>query len=188
MRINLFDKTIEGKIIITENAKSIWYIRDIIKNIGEESACKLFFVFDKCYDLNPMTNPFINIPEEEKFEVVLRATYPELDQLIDLDDEIILEAFDLIGELYSTPKYEKYKALKMAYEKMVKTLKYVRPSLEKDTGNSGEIKKCIDALEDIEVKMKTAYTELEEEMSLLHHRGGRSSSDRRIGGKNKELN
>jgi hypothetical protein len=186
LRVNIFNIE-NGKAKITDAVQNIHYLNSIVKLYGSDIALKIFLVFDKCYDLNPSSNVFANIPEDEKFETVLRSTYPELDDMVELDSDLILNAFELIGELYSTPKYEKYKSLKIAYEKLSKELRFVNVSLDKDTGNSGEITKCMTAMTQIEKEMSTAYKELEDEMNIIHIRGGRVNNDRRGSGKQKDL-
>ncbi len=122
MRVNLFDIDNKGAAKITKPIKEIWYLKAILDKYGEEKALKLFQIFDKCYNLNPNENPFANLTEDTKFETVLRSTYPELEYEIDMEDDLIQQALDLVGELYETNKYRAYKAIKIAYEKIIKQL------------------------------------------------------------------
>lgn len=172
MKINLFDFDKNGKARITKHVKEIWYLNEIVERYGEDKALKLFKVFDMVHNLNPEENPFANTPEEVKYETVLRATYPELELDIDLDSDLIEQALDLVGELYDTPKYRAYKAMKVMFEKIVKSIEYTDPSLNKESANIAEIKKAIEMFEDLNKKQSESYKELEEEMQLTKAKGG----------------
>jgi len=172
MRVNLFDIDNKGAAKIPKPIKEIWYLKAILDKYGEEKALKLFQIFDKCYNLNPNENPFANLTEDTKFETVLRSTYPELEHEIDMEDDLIQQALDLVGELYETNKYRAYKAIKIAYEKIVKQLQYTHISLSKEDGNMAEINKALAAFEDLNKKQNSAYKELEDEMQVKQVKGG----------------
>jgi hypothetical protein len=172
MKINLFDFDKTGKAKITKHIKDIWYLSAILEKYGEENALKLFKVFDMVYNLNPTENPFANLAEDNKYETVLRSTYPELDLVIDLEDDLIEQALDLVGELYETPKYRAYKAIKMTYEKVVRELEFANIDLTRESGNMGEIRKALDSFEDLNKKQNESYKELEEEMEITQVKGG----------------
>jgi len=188
MRINLFDidqKT--GKAKITKHVQEIWYLNTIVEEFGEDNALKLFKIFDMVYNLNPEENVFANLPDDTKYETILRSTYPELETLVDMNSDLIEQALDLVGELYETEKYRAHRAIKKAYNRIIKELEYTGISLDKESGNMGEIKKALDTFEDLNKKLSSSYKELEEEMSTSTRRGGRKSTDRRIDGKEEEL-
>lgn len=188
MKVNIFNFDKSGKARITKHVKDIWYLSAIVDKYGEDNALKLFRVFDFVHNLNPEENPFANIAEENKYETVLRSTYPELETLIDLEDDLIEQALDLIGELYETPKYRAYKAIKVMYEKLIKEMEYTDVSLRKEDGNMGEIKKALDSFKELNKEQNESYKELEEEMAITMLRGGRTDTDRRTAtGKEDEL-
>ena len=187
MRVSIFDIDDKGKAKITSHCKNIWYLNDIINRYGADTALKLFQVFDKCYDLNPNTNIFANIPESTKLETVLRATYPDIDKVVDIHDEVIEQAFDLIGELYTTPKYEAYKVIKTAYEKISTEVKFAKVDLSKEEGNVKQFEVAIKLLEDLGPKLDKAFEELEKEQGSIRYHGNKQRNDRRVGGKSQEL-
>lgn len=171
MKVNIFEFDKSGKAKITKHVKDIWYLSAIVDKYGEESALKLFRIFDFVHNLNPEENPFANLSEENKYETILRSTYPELEALIDLEDDLIEQALDLVGELYETPKYKAYKAIKVLYEKIVKEMEFTEVSFRKEDGNMGEIKKALDSFADLNKKQNESYKELEEEMEISKARG-----------------
>ena len=171
MKVNIFSFDKSGKAKITKHVKDIWYLSAIVEKYGESNALKLFRIFDFVHNLNPEENPFANIAEENKYETVLRSTYPELETLIDLEDDLIEQALDLVGELYETPKYNAYKVIKTTYEKLRKELQFVDISLRKEDSNISEIIKAMNEFENLNKKQNESYKELEEEMNLSRARG-----------------
>ena len=172
MKVNLFDIDKTGKAKITSHVKDIWYLSAIVDKYGEENALKLFKIFDFVHNLNPVENPFANLPGENKYETILRSTYPELDLVVDLEDDLIQQALDLVEELYSTNKYRAYKALKTAYDKLTKELEFTDLSIRKEDGNTGELKKAIEIFESLNKKLSESYKELEEELGVAQYKGG----------------
>lgn len=171
MRVRLFDIE-KGKAKITPQVKSIHYLNKIIEKYGEENALKLFQIFDKVYDLNPETNPYATVEEKVKYETVLRSMYPDIEDSVDMDDELIEQALDLVEELYATPKYRAFKSLKILYERISEKIRFGEVYIDKDNGNMGEITKATTALESLNKKLSEAYKELEEEMNTKQVRGG----------------
>jgi hypothetical protein len=51
----------------------------------------------------------------------------------------------------------------------------------------GELQKALSLLPELKKQMKAAYSELEDEMEVMKFRGGKTTNDRRIGGKEEEL-
>ncbi len=187
MRVNLFDIDKNGKAKITNHVKGIWYLNHILEKYGEDISLKIFQIFDKVHNLNYQINPFANIEDDKKFETVLRSTYPELETLVDLEEDIILRALDLVEELYSTESYRAYQVIKTTYNKLNNKIKYSNLSIDKDTGNMGELSKALSLLPELKKQMSVAYTELEEEMDLVKFRGKKTTNDRRNNGKDEEL-
>lgn len=171
MKINLFDIGLDGQPKITKNVRDISYLKHIVDKYGDEIALKLFRIFDFTHNLNPNENPYANLPEESRFETVLRSTYPEMQEII-YNDEVVEQALDLVGELYETNNYRAYKAIKIAYEKIIKELEYTHISLNKEDGNMAEINKALSAFEDLKKKLSASYKDLEEELQIKNVRGG----------------
>lgn len=172
MKVNIFDFDKNGQARLTQAVKDIWYLAAIVDKYGEKNALRLFKIFDFCYNLNPEENPYANLPEENKFEIILQSTYPELDRVIDMEDDLIEQALDLVEELYATTRYRAYKAYKVVYEKIIKELEYTHVSTAKEDGNMGEINKALSAFSDLDKKMAESYKNLEEEMQTTQVRGG----------------
>lgn len=186
MKINLFDIE-NGKPKITKHVQDIWYLKAIVDDYGEAIALKLFKIFDFMFNLDTKENPYVNIKEINKFETILRSTYPELEKEVDLDSNIIELAMDLVEELYETPKYRAYKVIKKAHEKLLNEVEHTPFILTKEDGNMSDITKALTAFEDLGKKLSNAYIEVQEEIGGSVMRGGRDSKDRRVDGKAKEL-
>lgn len=179
MLVKLFDIH-EGRIVPTEHCYAIGYLKDIIEDYGPNSG-KIFAFFHYMWDLNEETNPFANVAEEEKVEVIVRAICPE----IDIDDPLIQEGLELVGKLYETPNYRIFKGFKIVLEKLAKELYYVNISLNKEDGNISQIKMANMTYKELNEGYKEAKAAYIEELGSIQARGGgKRSYD---AGKSKEL-
>lgn len=172
MRANIFDIDETGACKITKHIQEVWYFKELLDQLGEQNVLKLFKVFDKCHDLNPKENMFANLPEDTKLETVLRATYPELATVVDFEDVLVQMAYDLVEECYDTAAYRAHKAVKTVYDKLVYAIYFMQLSLEKDSGNTAELQRAMKLLDELGVKQKETFKELEEELNIKIGRGG----------------
>lgn len=179
MPVRLFDIQERG-IVPTEHCYSIGYLKDIIEEYGP-NAGKIFAYYHYMWDLNPDTNPFADLPEEEKVEVIVRNICPE----IDIDDPLIQEGLELVGKLYETPNYRIFKGFKIVMDKLAKELYYVNISLNKEDGNISQIKLANITYKELNEGYKEARAAYIEELGSIQARGGgKRSYD---AGKSKEL-
>lgn len=176
-----------GKATITDHCYTIGYYNDIIKKYGEDIAVKIFTVFQYMSDLNPETNPFANISEIEKLEVVVRSCAPDLPLHIDWDDEIIQEGMELTRKMFETGTYRAYLAIKGMRDKLTQEMELVSISMYKEDGNVGEVKKALEVYETINESTRKAFSEFEAENGSVQRKGGRKAITRTIGGKAVEL-
>ncbi len=143
----------------TEFSYTIGYLKDIIDEYGD-NAGKIFCYLHYMCSMNPNDNPFCNIEEIKKKEVIVRTICPE----IDVDNPLIEIALDLIKELYETPTYRIHLAFKKTIDKIANELNYVHISLLKEDGNVGEIQKSLKMYQDLKKEYKESYQELMQEM------------------------
>lgn len=166
MVVKLFN--IEGEVATpTDLCYHIPYLKDVIDEYGS-NAIKIFRFYHYMWDLNPNTNPFVNLLEEEKIEVISRQICPE----IDIDAPLIREGLELVGKLYETELYRVYKGFKQAIDKIAIEIKYVKVSLYKEDGNSAEIDRAVKLYDNLKTRLKEAYQELMDEMNVTNSRGG----------------
>lgn len=156
---------------ISEYCYTNYLLKDIIDKYGKTIAVKIFTVFHFMCDLSS-DNPYSNISESEKLEFIIRNICPELPLEVDWDDEMITEALDSCRKIYETPSYRAYLATKSLIDKYIDKINAVEISLEKDDGNSAEVKKAIEILESIKQIAKKQFSDLEEENGKQSAKGG----------------
>ncbi len=182
----LFDVK-NGIATITDHCYTNVYLNDIIKKHGKDIAVKIFTVFQYVADLNPETNPYSDISEVEKLEVVIRACAPDLPLEVDWDDEVMQEGIELTRKMFETGTYRAYLALKTVRDKLTEEMNLVNISMYKDDGNVGEVKKALEVYETINEATRKAFSEFEAENGTVQRKGGRKAVTRTIGGKAVEL-
>lgn len=184
--VNLFSVK-NGKATITDHCYTNTYYSNIIKIYGESDAVKIFTVFQYMADLNPETNPYANVSEIEKLEVIIRACAHDLPLTVDWDDELLQEGIELTRKLFETPTYRAYLSIKGMRDKLTEEMNIVDISMYKEDGNVGEVKKALEVYEIINESARKAYSEFESENGSVQRKGGRKAVTRTIGGKAVEL-
>lgn len=184
--IKLFDVK-NGVATITDHCYTNVYLNEIIKKFGEDISVKIFTVLHYMSDLNPETNPYANISEIEKLEVIVRACAQDLPLEVDWDDEIIQESLELVRKMYETGSYRAYLSLKTLRDKLQNEIGMVSVSLYKEDGNSAELNRALSVLESLNEATRKAYSEFEAENGTVQRKGGRKAVTRTIGGKAIEL-
>jgi len=182
-------KFVNGKATISEHTRNIWYYANLIDKYGEEVCCNIFTIFQYTADLNPATNPFVNVSEEEKLETIIRSVAPELDISIDWDDVEITECIELTRKLFSTVTYRKYLASKILCDKITYEIEHAVVVLDKEGGNSAELKKAYELFDMVNDQTKKLFQEyLDEQEGMVQVKGqGKQIKNRNEGGKLKEL-
>ena len=173
---------VNERATISDHVRNIWYYQNLIDKYGEDTALKLFTVFQYLVDLSPKTNPFCNVAEHEKQEVIIRAICPELDISIDWDDPEITECIELTRKLFETPRYRNYLASKILADRINEKIKSTYVDLTKIDGNTGEIKKGYDLFTSVTEQTDKIYKEYidEQEIGMIQVRGG----DKQLPGRN----
>lgn len=186
MQVKLWDIK-NGNVIISEHCFTNWYLKDIIDRYGNAVAVKIFTVLQYMSDLNPETNPYSEIREDEKLEFIVRNVCPELPLEVDWDDDVIQEAILSVKQMYETKTYRTYLASKKLIDKLTSELETVNVSLRKEDGNIGEINKAYVTFETLREGAKKAFAEFEKENNMVQTRGKGSTIRKKNGGKEEEL-
>lgn len=179
----------DGLAYITDHARATWIYNEFIETHGEKIAVKLFIVFHYMADMS-MDNPYRNVNEVEKLEVIVRAICPELElEKVDWNDYAILEAIEFTRKTYETASYRKYLASKTIVDKLTTKLNTTYVDLSKESGNSGEIKKAYDLFTILNEQTKKLHQEYLDEIGTVQIKGQgrRSNEDMENGGKLEEL-
>ena len=156
MIVRLFDIQ-NSKVVPSEHCYSLSTLKGIMDQYGDESGKVYAYIFYMtCPD--PDMNPFFNVLEYEKEELILR----EVDADFSTDDDLIVNAIDLCKKLYETPTYRAYKGIASMLDRLAKYME----TTEIEHGRDGNINSLVNAaskFEQIRASFKGAYSDLKEE-------------------------
>jgi len=151
----------------SEHCYTLSSLKAIMDNYGEEATKVYAYVFYMTCP-NPDLNPFFDVPETDKEELVLK----EIDADFSTDDDLITEAIKLCKKLYETPTYRAYAGIKSMLDRLAKYME----TTEIEHGRDGNITALVNAaakFEAIRQSFKGTLRDLEEEQQSTV-RGGQS--------------
>lgn len=164
-RIRLFD-IIGGQVLPTEHCYTIASLKNILEEYGE-NAGRIMAYLHYMTSMNGQDNPFADLPEEEKQEVITRQICPE----IDTDSVVIKDALEVVLKMYESATYTVYKGFKMMMERMGRYLQ----THDLTSGIDGNWKDVISAAKsypELKNAFKEAYKEHLDEIESEKVRGG----------------
>ena len=102
MLVRIFDIE-NGKVIPSEHCYTLNFLKSIVDAYPKEYMKILQYLFYMSCP-NPEMNPFFNVPEHEKEDIIVE----EVGLDISLDDELIVNGLKMCKKLYETPTYRAY--------------------------------------------------------------------------------
>lgn len=121
---------------------------------------------------NPDLNPFFDVPESDKEELILK----EVDAEFSVDDDSIRDALQFCEKLYQTPTYRAYMGIKTMLDRLARYME----TTEIEHGRDGNITALVNAaakFEAIRQSFKGTLRDLEEEQQSQVRGGQRLSYD-----------
>lgn len=110
--IRLFDYN-EGAVVPTEHCYILKSLKDIVDAHPEDYLKRLAYVYYMtCPD--PDQNPFFNVQESEKSELIFK----EIDADFSLDDILLDKAIEFCNSLYDTPTKRAYNGIKVMMDRL----------------------------------------------------------------------
>ena len=164
--IRLFDVQ-NGKVIPSEHCYTLKSLNDIIVEHPLEYMKIFAYIFYMTCP-NPDLNPFFDVPETDKEELILA----EVDADFSTDDELISNAIKFCEKLYQTPTYRAYMGMKSMVERLAKYME----TTEIEHGRDGNITALINAaakFDQIRQSFKATYRDLQDEQQS-QVRGGQN--------------
>lgn len=175
-----------GEVSITPHIKNIWIYRDLVEKYGEKVCLRIFLVFHYMADLT-LENPYKDVSEVEKLEVIIRGTCPDLNG-IDWNDRLIEEGIEYTRKLYETQTYRKYLASKTLLDKLIYNLEHSHIDTSKESGNSAELKRGYELFNLINAQTEKLYQDYLSEQGIKVRGQGMVGSENFINdGKELEL-
>jgi hypothetical protein len=164
MTIKLFD--IQGdKVVPTEHCYTLTSLK-IIMDTYPDQYLKIYQYLFYTSCPNPDLNPFFNLAEEDKEEIILS----EIDADFSSEDQYIPEALSFCKTLYETPTLRAYSGIKKALDNIATYMSNTMITDGRD-GNINQIRAMAKDFDAIRQSYKGALQDLKDEQKS-HVRGG----------------
>jgi hypothetical protein len=164
--VKIFDIA-NGVVVPSEHCYTLKDLKAIMENFPDNHIDVYSYIFYMTCP-NPELNPFFDVVEHEREELVMR----QLNPTFTAEDAVIVRAIKLCQKLYETPTLRSY----MGIKKMLDRLAYYMETAPIESGRDGNITALVNTaakFEDIRQSFKGAYKDLlEEQQSTV--RGGQN--------------
>ena len=154
--IRLFDIH-NGKVVPSEHCYTLKFLKDIMDEYGDESVKVYTYLFYMTCP-NPDMNPFFDVPETDKEEIIIA----EVDGDFSTEDDAIVAAVELCKKLYETPTYRAFMGIKHMLDGLAKYMETTTIEHGRD-GNINSLVNAAAKFEQIRISFKGAYKDLMEE-------------------------
>lgn len=170
MGIKLFDIQ-NNKITPTEHCYTIGSLKRIMDEYPEDYLSIYAYLFYMSC-LNEDENPFSNVPENDKEELILK----EVGGDFSTDEEAVYNALETCQKMYSTPIYELYLSAKIGIEKISKYIRQTAIAGGRD-GNEDTYLKYLEKFDNVAKSFDSRYKAFKEEQSSTSRGGNRIAYD-----------
>ena len=156
MLIKLFDIQ-NGKVIPSEHCYVLKSLKSIMDEWPEDHLSIYQYMFYMtCPD--PDINPFFNMPEHEKEEMIIEEVGLE----ISTEESKIRHGLDTCSKLYETPTYRAYKGIKAMLDRLARYMETTAIDHGRD-GNLTALVNTAAKFESIRQSFKGAYNDMKDE-------------------------
>lgn len=154
--VKLFDIQ-NGVIVPTEHCYNLAFLKRIMDEYPEDYMKVYSYLFYMTCP-NPDINPFFDVREHEKEELIMT----QLDAEFSTEDDDIIIALDLCKKLYETPTYRAYMGIKSMLDRLAAYMEHTSIQHGRD-GNITAVVNAAAKFEQIRGSFKGAYKDLMEE-------------------------
>ena len=164
--IRLFD-VLNGKVIPSEHCYTLKFLKDIMDEFPEDHLKMYAYLFYMTCP-NPDLNPFFDVPETDKEQIILK----EIDAEFSTDEELLTVAMKQCEKMYQTPTYRAYMGIKITLDNLARVLATEQPTFGRD-GSATSLLKIAKEFDGVRQSFKGVYRDLmEEQQSTV--RGGQN--------------
>jgi len=156
MIVKLFDIQNE-KVVPTEHCYTIKFLKDIMDEYPDTYLSVYQYLFYMSCP-NPDLNPFFNLPEHEKEDIIVEQVGLEEST----EDSKIRYSLDMCRKLYETPTYRAYVGIKSMLDRLARYME----TTQIEHGRDGNINSLVNAaakFEQIRNSYKGAFSDMKEE-------------------------
>jgi hypothetical protein len=156
--VRLFDIQNE-KIVPTEHCYTIKFLKDIMDEYNEnDEYLKVYSYLFYMTCLNPDLNPYFNMIENEKEDIILE----DVDAEFSTEDPLIRLALDKCEKLYETPTSRAYMGIKKSLDNIATYMANTQITDGRD-GNISQIRAVAKDFDAIRQSFKGAFRDLKDE-------------------------
>jgi len=164
--VRLFDIS-AGKVIASEHCYTLKFLKDIMDKFPEDHLQMYAYIFYMTCP-NPDLNPFFDIPEQDKEEIILK----EVDAEFSTDEPELIHAINMCKKMYETPTFRAYQGIKIALDNMATFMATEKPTSGRD-GSATALLRIAERFDQVRQSFKGVYKDLlEEQQSQV--RGGQN--------------
>jgi hypothetical protein len=154
--VRIFDIQ-NGKVIPSEHCYTLKFLKDIMDfHPADYMKMYTYIFYMTCPD--PDLNPFFDIAEEDKEELIAR----EVDIDFSTDDEYLVRCMETCKKLYQTPTYRAYEGIKKFMDRMAHSMATENITFGRD-GSSAALLRMAEKYDDVRQSFKGVYKDLVEE-------------------------
>lgn len=164
--IRLFDIQ-NGQVVPSEHCYTLSFLKDIIGKFPTDYIKIYTYLFYMTCP-NPDMNPFFDVPETDKEELILK----EVDVDFSIDEPEIIRALEMCKKMYETPTYRAYQGIKIALDNMARFMATEQVTSGRD-GSATAILRIAERFDMVRQSFKGVYRDLlDEQQSSV--RGGQN--------------
>jgi hypothetical protein len=156
MLIRLFDIQ-NSKVVPTEHCYALPFLNVIMEECPNSYLQVYQYIFYMSCP-NPDMNPFFNLPEHEKEDIIIEEIKLEESP----EDGKIRYALDMCKKLYETPTYRAYVGIKSMLDRLAKYMEVTAIEHGRD-GNINSMVNAAAKFEQIRHSYKGAFTDMKQE-------------------------
>lgn len=163
--VRIFDIQ-NGQVIPTEHCYTLKSLREIMDNFPNYLSIYAYIFYMTCP--NPDLNPFFDVPENDKEELILR----EINADFSPEDPYIINGMELCQTMYQTATYRAYMGIKIMLDNLADYMAVTKIT----DGRDGNITALVNAgskLDGLRQSYKGIFKDLQEEQQSTV-RGGQS--------------
>ena len=168
--VRLFDIQ-NGKVIPTEHCYTLKFLKDVMEDFPEDHLKIYTYLFYMTCP-NPDANPFFDVPEIDKEDLILK----EVNSEFSVEEPVILHALNMCKKLYETPTYRAYQGIKIFLDNMAGSLAKEQLTFGRD-GSSQALLRMAERYDDVRQSFKGVYRDLMEEQQSSVRGGQRLAYD-----------
>jgi len=158
MLARLFDVQ-NGIVVPTEHCYTLKALKDIMDNYPEDHLKIYLYLFYMTCP-NPDMNPFFNVPDIDKEDIILKEIQAEFST----EDDDIFVALEFCQRMYETPTSRAYKGMSSMLDRLARYMETTQITAGRD-GNINSLVAAAKNFDQIRASFKGVYKDLQEEQS-----------------------